>query len=119
MADSAPEQAAPNVTDKPVSPPSTVDPVRSTVTARRGWLSHWFRVRDHIPQWETAVLGLLSVVCCLGIWWFVTLGSPEERMVGPLVLPSPGETWDRLPELLLGDERPTEDAEGRPLPPRG
>jgi NitT/TauT family transport system permease protein len=76
-------------------------------------------VRDHIPQWETAVLGLLSVVCCLGIWWFVTLGAPEERMVGPLVLPSPGETWDRLPELLLGDERPTEDAEGRPLPPRG
>ena len=85
--------------------------------APRGLLAQWFSVRDQVPDWEVAVLSLLSVACCLGIWWFVTLGSPEERMVGPLVLPSPGETFQQLPELVLGD-RPLEDFEGKPLPPR-
>ena len=99
---------------EPGGPPAT--PPR-TRPASRGFLAPWFSVRDTVPDWEVVVLSLLCVVCCLGVWWFVTLGNAEERLVGPLVMPSPGETFQQLPELVLGD-RPLEDFEGRPLPPR-
>ena len=117
MSDPQPEQPASPGTEIPGGSVSTARPGGTGSPARPGWLAPWFTVRDQVPPWEGAVLGLFCVACCLGLWWFVTLGVPEERLVGPLVLPSPGETWGRLPELLLGDQ-PTEDFEGRPLPPR-
>lgn len=117
MAAPLPEQPASSTPAPPGSSAPSGDVGRESTPHRRGWLSHWFTVRDQVPQWETIVLGLLCVACCLGVWWFVTLGAPEERLLGPLVLPSPGETWHSLPELLLGD-RPSEDAEGQPLPSR-
>ena len=114
MEESRSEQSASVRSESLVDRMSTAE---RAAPVRRGWLATWFGVRDQVPQWESVALGLLCVVCCLGTWWFVTRGSPEERMVGPLVLPSPGETWAQLPELLLGD-RPLEDSEGRPLPSR-
>jgi len=34
-----------------------------------------------------------------GVWWFVTRGEAEMRIVGPFALPSPSETFDTFQEL--------------------
>jgi NitT/TauT family transport system permease protein len=69
------------------------------------FLRDWFTLRKAGPLWESFLLGALCVARCLSVWWFVTLGSPEERYVGPLTLPSPAETFGRLPELFGGEYR--------------
>src|SRR6266404_5772042 len=48
-------------------------------------------VRSDLP--ETRALGLtaLFVVIVVGVWWFVTRGTPNERLVQPLILPNPVE----------------------------
>ncbi len=59
----------------------------------------FFKIRNEVPQWQAAMYGLLCVVVCLGIWWLVTTGEPEERVLSPAVLSSPAETFATLREL--------------------
>lgn len=59
----------------------------------------WFRLRAGVPRWQTALASLACVTLVLFSWWFVTRGEAESRAVSPLALPSPAETWDRLPEV--------------------
>lgn len=49
-------------------------------------------LRQEIPQWQVFLYGTLCVVFCVGVWWFVTWGEPEQRILSYTVLPSPGET---------------------------
>lgn len=73
--------------------------------AQPGWwlaLQGFFALRREIPAWEAGFLGVLAVALCLAIWFVLTSGPGEQRIVGPLVLPSPGETLRALPELLFG-----------------
>ena len=65
-------------------------------------LENFFALRREIPAWEALCLGLLSLGVCLAVWLLLTSGPGEERIVGPLVLPSPAETLRALPELLFG-----------------
>ena len=45
-------------------------------------------------------MGVLGVSTCLAIWWFVTSGPVEERIITPSKgLPSPRETFAKLPRL--------------------
>jgi ABC-type nitrate/sulfonate/bicarbonate transport system permease component len=37
--------------------------------------------------------GIACVAMVLGLWWFVTRGEPEQRILSPAALPSPGETF--------------------------
>jgi NitT/TauT family transport system permease protein len=64
----------------------------------RGWL---FALRGAVPLW----LHLTMAVACVGLviflWWIVTAGPAEERIVGPTVLPSPAETFETFPELWV------------------
>jgi NitT/TauT family transport system permease protein len=48
-------------------------------------------------------LGVLCVAACLAGWWFVTRGDAEARLISPIALPSPQETFSRLPELFTAD----------------
>jgi NitT/TauT family transport system permease protein len=48
-------------------------------------------LRRRIPQYLAWGLQLASVVLILLVWWALTWGSPEERVLSPLTLPSPGE----------------------------
>ncbi len=51
-------------------------------------------LREQAPQWQVVVIGLLSVGGCLVLWWFLTRGEPEERIIPPSKgLPSPWETF--------------------------
>jgi NitT/TauT family transport system permease protein len=49
------------------------------------------RVRADIPQTRAMGLTALFVAVILIAWWFLTRGSPGERMVQPLILPGPME----------------------------
>ena len=65
----------------------------------------WATIRGVIPRWLSVLCGCLCIGGVLAGWWFVTQGDiAEERMVSPTVLPSPGETFERLPELLDADD---------------
>ena len=64
------------------------------------WLRDWGTLRKGGPPWESFLLGAACILLCLGAWWLVTRGEPEQRRVGPFALPSPEETLGKLPELF-------------------
>lgn len=70
-----------------------------TEPALRRAPSTWFALRSAIPTWQAAVLGLLCIALVLGIWWFVTRGEAESRILAPHELPSPAETFRSFPSL--------------------
>jgi NitT/TauT family transport system permease protein len=49
------------------------------------------RVRAELPYTRGVGLTALFLVTVLLVWWFLTRGSPSERIVQPLILPSPLE----------------------------
>lgn len=80
----------------------TADVVRPAPTAvpKRTWWQDLWRLRRPIPQWASVLVGALFLLLVWAVWAYVTSGdTPEERMVGPLVLPSPSETFASFEEL--------------------
>ncbi len=57
------------------------------------------RVRQDLP--ETKALGLTAgfVALLLVAWWFVTRGELEQRILSPIILPSPLEVLQAFPTL--------------------
>jgi NitT/TauT family transport system permease protein len=45
------------------------------------------------------VLGLVPILVLLVIWVLATRGKPEQRMIHPIALPSPGEIIEKAPSL--------------------
>ncbi|HWT80034.1 MAG TPA: hypothetical protein VN648_14705, partial [Candidatus Methylomirabilis sp.] len=94
MARSEPEQPTPTpgkpMIEKGFGPPTTV--------GRPGPLGLRSRIilglREQAPRWQVVVIGLVGVGGCLALWWFVTRGEPEERIISPSKgLSSPWETF--------------------------
>jgi ABC-type nitrate/sulfonate/bicarbonate transport system permease component len=87
----------PSETVSPASPPGGTGP------ADRGAARH-FRdflvLRGEIPLWQSIALGILCVGVCFGLWWFVTRGPAENRIVSYSALPSPRETFGEFDTLL-------------------
>lgn len=74
-------------------------------------LPAWFsEIRGKAPQKVAIVFGLVPVLLLLAVWWFVTSGEAEERVISPLILPSPHEVIASVPELLHEN-----DQQGRTL----
>jgi len=88
-------------------PPDMV--VRKSRPAREG--GSLFSLRRQISQWGSLVLGTLCIALVLGLWWYVTKGEGEERIINPNTLRSPAETFapEQIDQLL----RPAE-AEANP-----
>jgi NitT/TauT family transport system permease protein len=74
----------------------------------RPWMTVIFRdlvaLRQETPLWQQLGLGALSIVLCFGLWWFVTLGEGDERLVPYYTLPSPAETFASFPNLWVERE---------------
>ncbi len=71
------------------------------------WL---FEIRGRVPRGSALLLGLVPIIALLLVWTLVTRGAPEERVLGPTILPSPAEVVSSLSQLLT-----TSDPEGRTL----
>lgn len=41
---------------------------------------------------------------CVGIWWYLTRGAPEARLLSPSILPSPSETFGDFKSLWFDRE---------------
>jgi ABC-type nitrate/sulfonate/bicarbonate transport system permease component len=63
------------------------------------WLKRARTIRDAPSYREGLVFGAACVGFILLIWWLLTLGSVDTRLVGPLTLPSPRETFASFPDL--------------------
>ena len=66
------------------------------------------RLRGDLLAAEAALWGFTTVAAVLAMWFLATAGrTGEERLVSPLILPSPGETLAEVPGLfrkgMLGD----------------
>lgn len=69
------------------------------------YFHRWFALRGSIPRWQVALFGVLCLVLCLALWWFVTRGEAEERILPPSKgLPSPAETFGSFRELWFDRE---------------
>jgi NitT/TauT family transport system permease protein len=67
---------------------------------RRGRrLARFLTLRKEIPVWQDVLLATLCVVVCFGVWWFVTRGEADERIISRYDLPSPQETFASFPSL--------------------
>ena len=49
------------------------------------------RVNSELPYAKAVGLTTVFVAVIIGIWWLITHGAPSERLVQPLILPSPME----------------------------
>lgn len=65
--------------------------------ARR--LGGLFDIRRPAPVWQVIVCSLLCLAVCYGLWWFLTRGPGEERILSRTALPSPAETFASFPSL--------------------
>ncbi len=55
-------------------------------------IPNWIaEIRGRVPRGASLVLGLLPIAVLLLLWTFATRGAPEERILGPTILPSPAE----------------------------
>ena len=61
--------------------------------SRRRGLGDLLALRKEAPLWHVIFFSVLSIVVCFGLWWFLTRGEPEQRIVNVTVLPSPAETF--------------------------
>jgi NitT/TauT family transport system permease protein len=71
------------------------------------WLAE---IRGQVPSSVSVLLGFIPLVFLLLFWWLLTRGIPEERVLGPTILPSPAEVVQSLGDLLS-----TNDQDGRGL----
>lgn len=89
-----------------LSSPAAEAPILAT--DRPGWfarqLHELFRIRRDVPLWQAITFGILCLALVLGLWWFVTRGEAEQRILSPTVLPSPAETFKTFKTLWFDRE---------------
>jgi ABC-type nitrate/sulfonate/bicarbonate transport system permease component len=83
--------------DSRAEPPAAIPADTVTPKSTDGQIDRrgLFAFRRPIPQWVGILLGLLCIAIVVGIWWYLTRGPHEERILGYNSLPSPAETFNR------------------------
>ena len=60
----------------------------------------WLVIRETLPLWQRWLFGMVPVAVLLGLWWWVTGSGPaEQRIISPVILPSPLEVVQSFKEL--------------------
>ena len=60
----------------------------------------FFQIRGETSAGAAIVLGAIPLLVLLGIWWHLTRGTVEERIISPITLPSPMEVVQAVPGLV-------------------
>ncbi|MHB8899615.1 MAG: ABC transporter permease [Thermoguttaceae bacterium] len=91
--------------ESPVSQPARPQPGSNEepIAAPRR-LGRLFALRREIPRWQAVALGALCLAVFFGAWWWLTRGSPEERLLSPNILPSPSATFGDFKSLWFDRE---------------
>jgi NitT/TauT family transport system permease protein len=64
----------------------------------------FFEIRGQVPSSVSILLGLVPLALLVFFWWFLTRGIPEERAIGPTILPSPVEVARSLGDLVSASD---------------
>jgi ABC-type nitrate/sulfonate/bicarbonate transport system permease component len=75
-------------------------PASGSAQARKGSGNALFDLRVSPPRAVRYLLGAGGVALLVLVWWIVTMGPVETRLVSPVVLPSPGEVFSSFGSLL-------------------
>jgi NitT/TauT family transport system permease protein len=59
-----------------------------------------YNIRGQVPRSVALALGLVPIAVLLALWWGLTRGIPEERTLGPTILPSPAEVIASMSDLI-------------------
>lgn len=87
-----PEQSPPAAPETPGLPAADVPLPRLA--------GPWFTLRSEIPFWQAALMGVACLCSCLALWWYLTQGPVEERIIPPSKgLSSPAETFGSFHSL--------------------
>src|SRR2546425_4414878 len=62
--------------------------------------SSFLKIRGEMPGGASIVLAALPIAFIFLLWWLFTAGAPEERRIGPTILPRPVEVVRSVPELV-------------------
>ncbi|MDX2089506.1 MAG: ABC transporter permease subunit [Kofleriaceae bacterium] len=60
----------------------------------------WKTLRADPPAYTRTLLGVGLIFLLLLVWWFVTRGAVTDRIISPSKLPSPGEVFGSMSQLL-------------------
>jgi NitT/TauT family transport system permease protein len=66
------------------------------------WISE---IRGSVPSTAAVLLGFIPLVFLLLFWWMLTRGIPEERVLGPTILPSPYEVAQSFGDLVRSSDQ--------------
>jgi NitT/TauT family transport system permease protein len=69
----------------------SLETVGQIVLSPLRWINNALRIREPIGLPSKIVLGVIPVALFLFLWWFLTNGEAEERIISPVILPSPVE----------------------------
>src|SRR5262245_23697476 len=89
---------------KETEPSSSTGNVERRVVTGRGGVLALLSLRREIPLWQAIPFSIVPLAICLGLWWYVTQGEREERIYGPLTLPSPVEAFRKQPTLWVREK---------------
>jgi ABC-type nitrate/sulfonate/bicarbonate transport system permease component len=79
---------------------ATPFPAGLDVPSPGGVADRWFALRRELPAWQAVLIGVAGILACLALWWYVTNGDPEERIISPSKgLSSPYETFSSFHSL--------------------
>ncbi|MBS0202631.1 MAG: ABC transporter permease [Planctomycetes bacterium] len=90
-----------------MSTPAESPVASSTVSSprpHRRYLGDLFALRKEAPLWQVPIFSLLCIGLCYGLWWWLTRGDAEERILSYTTLPSPRETFASFPSLWFDRE---------------
>ena len=78
--------------------PAKLEPAALAAPPRRGWLERgsglFLGLREQAPRWQVLLMAILGIATALALWWFVTRGEPDDRIIPPSKgLSSPWETF--------------------------
>jgi ABC-type nitrate/sulfonate/bicarbonate transport system permease component len=100
-AEPAKPAAKPAEPAKPAAKPAEpAGPAEPAVPKAPPW---WRALRSEPPAHLRAALGLTMVAAVLLLWWLVTRGEAEFRIISPARLPSPGEVIGEIGPLRQRD----------------
>jgi ABC-type nitrate/sulfonate/bicarbonate transport system permease component len=98
VAAARPDRKGPAANGKPGARPE----LKADVQQPARTLGFWHgltALRRATPSWLAYLLGALCVLCVFVVWWFVTRGEAEFRIMSPTAVPSPEEAFKELRPL--------------------
>lgn len=64
----------------------------------------WFSIRENVSITSRIILGIIPVIVILSVWSLCTIGKVENRILSPLILPSPLEVMNSFKSLWFEAE---------------